>query len=69
MDVITERNGLDLSKPWMLKSARQDDMTVQPARPGSNLREGHARLKGDTGLLWEDSNRADLANSCYNLVE
>ena len=53
----------------MLPSACQDDVTVQPLGLGSNLRKGHAHLKGNTGLLWENAKWANLANSCYDLIE
>lgn len=55
--VVARRNRLDPPKAWMLQPPREDDMTVHPLCARCDLRERHARLKGDSRLLRKHLNR------------
>src|SRR3954471_15260401 len=57
MHMVAGRNSVYPAKTGMVKSTRQDDMAVQPARFRRDLRERHAHLKGNSRLLWENAHR------------
>jgi hypothetical protein len=44
-------------------------VTVQPFQFWGDLGKGHAHLKRNASLFWDDTNRANLPNSRDNLVE
>ena len=67
--MIAGRERLDASKARGFEPASQNDMSVQPAPARRNLRERHANLKRDTGLLREDSDRAERLNERDHTVE
>ena len=58
MEVIASRERLHLAEARMVQPSGQNDMAVQPLPARSHLRERHAHLEGNPGLLREDANRA-----------
>jgi len=62
VNMVPGRNGLDSTKATGLHAARQDNMTIQPAAPGSNLGKGHADLKGDPGFFRQNPDRSERAD-------
>lgn len=56
--VVSRRERLDLAEARMLEPAREYHVAVQPPLPRRDLREGHAHLKRDSGLLREHGHRS-----------
>jgi hypothetical protein len=67
--MITRRNGLYAAEAGVLGPSGQYNMTVEPIRSRCDLRKGHAHLKCNPSLLWNDAHRAESANRGSYLIE
>jgi hypothetical protein len=67
--MVAERKGLDPVKTGVVESSGEHDVSVQPLLPPRYLREGHPDLKGNAGLLWQDSDRADGSHRRDDVIE
>jgi hypothetical protein len=58
MHMISARNGVNPAEARVLQSARENHMTVHPARARRHLRKRHPHLKGDARLFRQHLHRA-----------
>jgi hypothetical protein len=63
MHVISRRQRLDSAKARMLETSGKNHMAIKPCPTRSDLGERHAHLKGDPGLLGQNSHGANRPNS------
>lgn len=69
MHVVAWRDGVDPTEAWVRQSAGKHHMTVDPVLARRDLSKGDAHLKSDTGLFWQDANRANHAKRGNDFVE
>ena len=62
MHVISRRQRLDSAKARMLETSGKNHMAIKPCPTRSDLGERHAHLKGDPGLLGQNSHGANRPN-------
>ena len=67
--MVTRRDGLNAAEAGVLGPSCQHNMAVQPIRSRCDLREGHAYLESNPGLLWKDPHRSESANCGNDLIE
>ena len=67
--MVTRRDGLNAAEAGVLGPSCQHNMAVQPIRSRCDLREGHAYLESNPGLLWNDAHRSESTNDGNYLVE
>jgi len=67
--MVSRRNGLHLAETRMLQPPRKHNVAVEPIRSRRDLREGHAHLESNPGLLWKDPHRSESANCGNDLIE
>lgn len=53
----------------MVDTSGEDDVAIEPPLTWGDLRKGHAHLKGDPGLLGQNSHRANQPNGRNHLPE
>ena len=61
VNMVARRDSFDPAKPRMLQTPRQDDVTIEPLAARRNLRERHADLERDAGLLGLHAYRSELS--------
>ena len=56
--VISRRESFDAAKPWILETAREDDVAVHPVPANHEGGETHPHMKRDPRFLRQDGERS-----------
>jgi hypothetical protein len=67
--MIPRRKGLDAAKSGTLAAPREHEVSIEPRAPRGHLRERHADVKRDAGLLGQYLYRSDGVNGIHDCVE
>ena len=67
--MVARRDGVHLAEARVLQPSRKHNVAVEPIRSRRDLREGHAHLESNPGLLWKDAHGSESANCSNDLLK